>query len=171
MELYANDSRSELRAALPADRDAIESMLEKAGLPAREVDAHLENFLVATQHGPLLGCAGVELYATTALLRSLAVEPEYRSMGLGRRLTGALLDQARQRGCVEAVLLTSTAVELARSFGFAETPRELLPQAVRDSWEFSGTCCASARCMRLSLDPRVALSRLGVRDGEQADIV
>ena len=91
MELHANDGRIELRSALPADRDAIESMLEKAGLPAREVDAHLENFLVATQHGPLLGCAGVELYATTALLRSLAVEPEYRGMGLGRRLTAALL--------------------------------------------------------------------------------
>jgi N-acetylglutamate synthase-like GNAT family acetyltransferase len=140
MELHANDGRIELRAALPADRDAIESLLGKAGLPAREVDAHLENFLVATRHGQVLGCAGMELYGTTALLRSLAVEPEFRGIGLGRRLTGALLDQARRRGCVEAALLTSTAVELARSFGFGETPRELLPQAVRDSWEFSGAC-------------------------------
>src|ERR1035441_2849318 len=70
MELHANDSRIELRAALPADRDAIESLLGKAGLPAREVDAHLENFLVATLHGQVLGCAGMELYGTTALLRA-----------------------------------------------------------------------------------------------------
>ena len=170
MELYANDSRIELRAALPADRDAIESLLGKAGLPACEVDTHLQNFLVATRQGQLLGCAGMELYGTTALLRSLTVEPEYRRMGLGRRLTAALLDQARRRGCVEAVLLTSTAVELARSFGFGETPREVLPQAVRDSWEFSGTCCSSARCMRLSLGPRAVLSGLSVRHGEQTDI-
>ena len=170
MELHANDGRIELRAALPADRDAIESLLGKAGLPAREVDAHLGNFLVATRHGQLLGCAGMELYATTALLRSLAVEPLYRGIGLGRRLTAALLDGARRRDCVEAVLLTSTAVELARSFGFSETLREVLPQAVRDSWEFSGTCCTSARCMRLSLEPRVVVSGLGVRDGEQTDI-
>jgi amino-acid N-acetyltransferase len=155
MELHADDGRIELRAALPADRDAIESLLGKAGLPARELDTHLENFLVAIRHGQLLGCAGMELYAATALLRSLAVEPESRGIGLGRRLTGALLDQARRRGCIEAVLLTSTAVELARSFGFAETPREVLPQTVRNSWEFSGACCSSARCMRLSLDPRV----------------
>ena len=170
MELHANDGRIELRAALPADRDAIESLLGKAGLPARELDTHLENFLVATRQNQLLGCAGMELYGTTALLRSLAVEPEYRGIGLGRRLTGVLLDAARRRGCVEAVLLTSTAVELARSFGFGETPREVLPQAVRDSWEFSGTCCSSARCMRLSLGPRAVLSGLSVRHGEQTDI-
>ena len=77
----------------------------------------------------------------------------YRGIGLGRKLTASLLDAARRRGCVEAVLLTSSAVELARSFGFGETPREVLPQAVRNSWKFSGTCCSSARCMRLSLEP------------------
>src|ERR1035438_153396 len=97
MELHANDGRIELRAALPADRDAIESLLGKAGLPVREVDTHLENFLVATRQNQLLGCAGMELYGTTALLRSLAVEPEYRGIGLGRRLTGVLRSEEQRR--------------------------------------------------------------------------
>jgi amino-acid N-acetyltransferase len=154
MELHSSDGRLTLRAALPADRGLIESLLVKVGLPVCELDRHLENFLVAHHHDQLLGCAGMEIYGKTALLRSLAVVPAYQGFGLGRKLTGALLAAATRRGVLEAVVLTSTAVELASSFSFRETPRGSLPSAVLDSWEFSGTCCSSARCMRLSLEPQ-----------------
>ena len=154
MELRVNNGRLALRAALPADLDSIQSLLEKVGLPVCELDKHLDSFLMAHQHGRLLACAGMEFYETTALLRSLAVEPEYQGLGLGRKMTRALLAAASRGGAVEAVVLTSSAVGLARSLGFRETPREVLPQAIRNSWEFTSACCSSARCMRLSLQPR-----------------
>ena len=154
MELRLNDGRLALRAALPADLDPIQSLLEKVGLPVCELDKHLGSFLVAHRHGRLLACAGMEFYGATARLRSLAVEPEYQGFGVGRKMTRALIAAASRGGAVEVVVLTSTAAGLARSFGFRETPREVLPQAVRDSWEFRSACCSSARCMRLSLEPR-----------------
>jgi amino-acid N-acetyltransferase len=150
MNLSPNIFRSDLRTATAADRDSITELLKTVDLPTSELDAHLTNFLVAYCGNRLAGCAGMERYGKTALLRSLAVHPDYQGLGLGRKLAEAILAEAKRTGASDVVLLTHTATDLARSLGFVETTREALPPVVLESWEFRSDCCCKAHCMRLS---------------------
>ena len=151
MNLPAHISGSDLRAARSADREPIAELLRTVGLPTCELDTQLTNFLVGYCQGRLAGCVGMEWYGKVAFLRSLAVRPEYQGIGLGRRLAVAILAEAKRLGASDAVLLTHSAVKLARSLGFVEVTRDALPTLILESWEFRGDCCCKAHCMRLSL--------------------
>jgi amino-acid N-acetyltransferase len=125
--------------------------LQWPGLPAAHLVEHLEHFLVVRQQGRVVGCAGLEIYGDSCLLRSLAVHPDFQGQGLGKQLLQALIAKARCLGLKEAVALTGTAVEFARRFGFREVPREQVAAQVRASWEFGAAACQSAACLRLVL--------------------
>jgi N-acetylglutamate synthase-like GNAT family acetyltransferase len=68
-------------------------------------------------------------------------------------LATGILDKARRLGAREAVLLTTTVQKMAAGMGFRVVPRESVPLAVRQSWEFKADCCGTATCMRLTLSP------------------
>ena len=131
----------------------IEALLAEVDLPGAGIRENIGNFLVARAGDRVVGCVGLELYGATALLRSLAVLPEQRGSGLGARLAGEILDRARRLGAREAVLLTTGVQAMAARMGFQAVPRELVPAAVRGSWEFKADCCGTATCMRLALAP------------------
>ncbi|MFH1177546.1 MAG: GNAT family N-acetyltransferase, partial [Acidobacteriota bacterium] len=134
-----------------ADAPAIARLIEEAGLPASNIDAANVSFVAARDGARLAGCGGVELYGDTALLRSLAVCPEYRAQGLGRRLGAAMLDEARRAGARQAVILTHNLQQAATALGFVAVARETLPEALRRSWELTADCCGTAICMALEL--------------------
>jgi amino-acid N-acetyltransferase len=94
------------------------------------VHEHFQHFLVARRVGRVIGSVGVERYGLSALLRSLAVAPEYRGQGLGRALVERPLQEAREQGVKRIVLLTETAPEFFPKFGFRhiageETERQM----------------------------------------------
>ncbi len=67
----------------------------------------LNRFLVAEDAGRVIGCgSNVELTPQLTELRSLAVAPEHRSTGLGRRLVAALVERARADGYDQICALT-----------------------------------------------------------------
>ncbi len=113
-------------------------LLEAAGLPRQGFAEHLDDALVAREHGRLLGCVELELYGEHALLRSLAVHPRARGRGLGERLVRAGLARARERGVRRVYLLTTTAESYFPRFGFEPLPREALPSALMTSEELRG---------------------------------
>jgi amino-acid N-acetyltransferase len=86
----------------------------------------------------------MEPRGSDALFRSLAVKPAYRGLGLGRRLFEALEALARRKGVKRAYLLTTTIERLAESWGFRRLDRDQVPQAIQETSEFRGGCCASA---------------------------
>jgi N-acetylglutamate synthase-like GNAT family acetyltransferase len=55
-------------------------------------------FLVADESGTLAGCVYVELHSDFAYLGLLSVEPSHQKSGLGRRLTAAAEEFAREMG-------------------------------------------------------------------------
>ena len=146
-----------IEPATAADAAAVLALLEQAGLPTDDVMSHLGSAVVARHHGRVVGTAAIEVYADGGLLRSVAVDQEYRSLGLGTRLTDAAIDVAQRRRLPALYLLTTTADGFFPRFGFERIGRDDVPASVQASIEFRGACPASATTMlkRLSTD-RVA---------------
>ena len=141
-----------IRRATPADRSAVESLLRASDLSSEGVDPELTGFAVAEQGGVLVGVAGLERYGDYGLLRSVAVTGESRGLGLGRRLTSAVIEDARARGLSGLYALTTTAERYFPRLGFEVIERAAVPDPVRESLEFRSICPASAVALRLRLD-------------------
>lgn len=140
-----------LRGAASADRPAIENLLSRLELPVAGVAEWIEHFWVAESAGSVVGVAGVELYGEGALLRSVAVDPGWRSSGLGRTLVDRALAAAKNSGARDVFLLTTTAERYFPRLGFEGTSRDLVPARVQQSVEFREACPASAIVMRRAL--------------------
>jgi len=134
-----------------SDLPQILSLLQLVQLPIEGVPEHVGDFIQITARGkrggPILGCVGLEIYDGSALLRSLAVEPEHQGKGYGRELTAAITEYARKRGVAVLFLLTSTAESFFAKVGFVRVERETVPAAVKRSVEFKSACPMSAVCM------------------------
>ena len=135
--------------ATAADLEPIKALLLASGLPTAGVDDHWKTFIVAKDGETVVACGGAEAYQFAALIRSVAVEPVYRSHGLGRRIVRQLLDRLASRGLREFYLLTTTAEEYFRKRGFKVVDRDEVHPQLLSSREFQDACPASAVCMRL----------------------
>lgn len=140
-----------IRRATSVDFHAVSGLLTDSSLPLDGVPQSLDGFLVAESNGALVGVAGLESCCDNALLRSVAVRPEWRSKGLGRSLVERIIAEAEQRGIHGLYLLTTTAEHYFPSFGFRAIPRAAIPADVRETEEFRGACPASATVMTLPL--------------------
>ena len=137
--------------ALPGDLEAIRALLASLQLPASDVGAGSQRFVIARDGGDVVGCAGLEPYGRAALLRSLAVTPARQGERIGQALYERILEEARAVGAEELYLLTTTAERLFARLGFERVAREAVPADVRASAEFASLCPATAVCMRRSL--------------------
>jgi amino-acid N-acetyltransferase len=146
----ASDARRaapHVRSAAPGDLAAVEALLTASGLPLDGVREAFGTFVVAESGTDLVGVAGLEVCCDNALLRSVAVRPEWRSHGVGRALVTRVISDAESRGIRALYLLTTTADRYFPSFGFRTITRDEVPAGVRATSEFSGACCASATVM------------------------
>lgn len=139
----------EIRGARPEDLDEIIELLESAGLVTGGVKDHVRTFVVARHDGRLVGCGGSEAYQLAALLRSIAVRPEYRGRGLGRRLVRELIDRLASRGLREFYLLTIDAEPYFKRRGFKTIDRDQVHPQLMGSAELQGACPDDAVCMRM----------------------
>jgi amino-acid N-acetyltransferase len=140
-----------VRDATPADWPAIAALLHDAQLPLAGAREHLDGFVLALHEGLPVGCAGLERYDGTALLRSVAVTPAERGRGLGQALVRQMLERAAADGLDTVALLTTTAADFFHRFGFHVIERMALPPAVQGSVEVREACPASATAMLLEL--------------------
>lgn len=158
-----NSAAPTLRAATTGDLDAVERLLADTGLPvdgvAEILTEHPADFVVAEdpeRPGSLAAVAGLEVCCDNALLRSVAVRPEWRARGLGRDLVRRIVCIAEERGVNALYLLTATAEHYFPRFGFTRVDRDSVPQEIRDTLEFRSVCPASAVAMARSLQPQPA---------------
>lgn len=140
-----------VRSATAADAAAVAGLLESAGLPRDGLDEWLPHFWLAEQDGRLAGVAGLELYREGALLRSVAVDPDMRGLGIGRRLSVRAIEAALAAGSPAVYLLTTSAEHYFPRLGFVPVTRAEVPESVQQSVEFQGACPASAVIMRRTL--------------------
>jgi amino-acid N-acetyltransferase len=140
-----------LRRVTGADQPPVLQLLADLKLPTAGVVDWWRRFTVAESGGAIVGVAGIEAYGSGALLRSVAVRPEWRSTGLGRALVNAVLDSAREDGAHDAYLLTTTAEHYFPRLGFTVIPRSNVPPAVQASVEFRDACPTTAVVMHRPL--------------------
>lgn len=139
----------DIRPAKAGDVETIKQLLVDNDLPIAGVDEHWRTFIVARDGKRIVGCGGSETYPAAALIRSIAVAPEYRRNGVGRRIVRELLDRLSSHGLREFYLLTTTAEQYFRKRGFQKIDRDEVNPALLSSREFQDACPESAVCMRL----------------------
>lgn len=132
-----------------ADVSLIKAILVANDLPTAGVDDHWQTFLVARDGDKVIACGGAEAYQVAALIRSVAVLPEYRKHGVGRRIVRQLIDRLASHGLREFYLLTTTAESYFGKRGFKKIERDEVHPQLLASREFQDACPKSAVCMRL----------------------
>jgi N-acetylglutamate synthase-like GNAT family acetyltransferase len=145
-----------LRSATSGDLAGVERLLTASALPLDGVAGALPTFVVAEAGGALVGVAGLEVCRDHALLRSVAVAPEWRGRHLGRALVTRVIADAEARGIRALYLLTTTAEGYFPSFGFERTTRDAVPEDIRTTAEFRSACPASAVVMVRPVAPSTA---------------
>ena len=135
----------ELRPVRPAEFDAIAGLLIAAELPVEDLNVTmLDAFIVATEGDVCV--VGLEIYESNALLRSLAVEQQHRSRGLGARLVDAIETEAQTRG-VTALYLHHHRHNVLRAGGLHRDDRATVPPSIAATTEFSSLCPDTADCL------------------------
>lgn len=139
------------RQAQEADWPVIAGLLAGTGLQLVGAREHLKHFLVALDEYGLVGCAGMEHYGHTGLLRSVAVAESERGKGIGQNLVERLLLKAQKENITTVVLLAHSSEDFFRKFDFAEVRFDHLPQSIHDSVEFKFAAPDSTTAMLLNL--------------------
>ena len=142
-------------AAGAKDIRGVLALLRTVGLPTEGVNEHFDHLLVWRPPGrrSLKGCVGLEVYEESAVLRSVAVDPEYQKQGIGTELVQAVEEHARTQRVRVLYLLTTTAEAFFAQRGYTRTDRDSVPQSVAQSIEFRSICPKSAVCMSRVLEP------------------
>jgi amino-acid N-acetyltransferase len=114
-----------VRPALPDDADDVLQFIDyfveaKRVLPRTldELTLLMPTAYVAVLEGQIVGIAALEIYSRKlAEIRSLCVKPELQGQGIGKLLTQACVQLARERNIFEVMVITSSE-EFFRSCGF-----------------------------------------------------
>jgi N-acetylglutamate synthase-like GNAT family acetyltransferase len=136
----------------------VRTLLEGASLPAQDLTpAHfalpaggageVATWCMAGHGTAPHGVVAMEWHGTSALLRSLVVDPAHRGSGIGRALVSAAEALAIRRGVETVVLLTTSAAPWFAAQGYRPIAREALPAAIAATPQVTGVCPASAAVM------------------------
>jgi len=155
-------AKAAYRLALPSDWPGIAGLLSGCGLPLAGAREHIENFIVAVDDLGIVGCAGLEIYGDTGLLRSVAVAESERGCGYGQNLVERVLLRAQQRNVRGVVVMAGSAEEFFRRFEFEEIRLDRLPESIRASVELRYTEDAASSAMLLNLQAVHSIWPVGV---------
>ncbi len=135
--------------ARPFDLPGALDLLGRSELTEQDVAERWGHyFVVREDDGRVVGVGGLEIHGDFGLLRSVAVDADYRGQGLAASLVEAAMERAKKLSLRSVYLLTTTAREYFARHGFADCPRDDAPAAIRESWEFRSGCPSTAAFMK-----------------------
>jgi UDP-N-acetylmuramate: L-alanyl-gamma-D-glutamyl-meso-diaminopimelate ligase len=142
-------------AVMPAKRsdvDEMRALVEHAGLREPIEPEDYPSFFCLRNEGGMSAVVALEVYGDEAILRSLAVSPEWRGGGYGWMLADTAISHARHRGVRRIYLLTEIASDFfAAKHGFRVVDRSTVSPAVAASRTFQDTRGSTFVAMRLDL--------------------
>jgi amino-acid N-acetyltransferase len=135
--LYPAGETYVLRPAQPSDAPAIHSLLESfvregALLPRTLEQVHhaIRDYVVAVDGGRIVGCGALRIYTDSlAEVGALAVARDWQVRGVGRRIVGALREEARALG-IRRVLALTLQERFFHRQGFRTTPIAAFPEKI-----------------------------------------
>ncbi|PID44399.1 MAG: GNAT family N-acetyltransferase [Proteobacteria bacterium] len=134
MEVFRNPSK-----------ESVLNLLASCDLPTGDLDnLDCRYFLGVGDNDSLKGVVGSELYGECALLRSLAVLASARLEGIGASLLSTQEKFLSEAGVTSVYLLTDTAQQYFRKFGYCEISRNEAPVSIQNTKQFSGLCGKNA---------------------------
>ena len=137
-----------------SDHAAIKSLLTACDLPTADItEASSIRFFGILRDEQPIALVGLEFYPPAALLRSLAVAPAWRSLGLGKRLVDFAEAEACNGGISTLYLLTTTAAAFFARLGYSDSSRAAAPAAIAATQQFAGLCPSSSHFMSKQLAP------------------
>ena len=143
-----------IRRATQDDAGAIQRVLAGADLTiagvAEIMREHAGDFFVAESSGAqrqIVAVSGLDVRGDMAVLRSVAVHPDWRGRGVGQAVVRQAIADADARGIHALYLLTVTAERFFPRFGFERVERARIPHAIAETVEFASACPATAVAM------------------------
>ena len=147
---FTNGMEFTIEMAEQTDFLQIHNLLECSGLSIRGVNADAGKYYIA-KGTSVIGVLGFEIYNTSALLRSLAIYPQFKKRGIAKQLIEHVLNNARQHTCDTAYLLTNTAADYLSAYGFVPIDRDDIPSDILTTSALGDVCPMSSICMVLKL--------------------
>lgn len=126
----------------------IAQLLQASELPTEDLpDNSSVTLFACIRDGALVGVVGLELYDSSALLRSLAVASKCRGEGIGNTLVQRAEHVAATSGVKNLYLLTTTAEQYFKGRGYSAASRATAPAAIAATRQFAGLCPSSSAFM------------------------
>lgn len=141
----------QIENATPEEKELMVSLLKETDLLTEDLPEGLDNFLLAKEGGALVGVAGLEVFESVGLLRSVAVSPAHQGQGIAGRMVEQLLAVADEQNLHAVYLITTTADHYFNRYGFITVERQHVPEAIQQTRQFSGLCPLSAVVMKRNL--------------------
>jgi amino-acid N-acetyltransferase len=122
-----------------------------------EIRSNIGHFIVQEDGRRVVSCLSLECYgADLAEIRSIAVDPENRSQGLGARLIASALNEARRRG-IARVFAVTHAPQFFERQGFAAAARQSLTEKIERDCR---TCSQQRTCKLVAVIATVIPDRV-----------
>lgn len=132
------------------DLNRVQALLRSNNLPFEDCGDHLPNFIGIAQDNQIIAVGGFEHVGRFALLRSVAVDAQYRGLGLGSSLIQKILGHLTLLKVETVYILTETADQYFSQLGFKVLERDGLPVEIQTTQQFQTLCPASAIAMGLT---------------------
>lgn len=139
------------KKAETVDLDFIKKFLKRNDLIYEDIETHAVELFLAYENSKFVGIIGLERFDNTGLLRSLAVDEDFRNQGYGKQICRKLIDYSKNIRIAELYLLTCTAKDFFEKIGFEVISRENVPKSIKTTTEFSSLCPNDAICMRSNI--------------------
>lgn len=111
--------------------------------PMSELYRHLRDFFVIERDQKIVGCGALEIFTETlGEVRSLVVTDDYKGKGLGQKLVGHIIEEARKTGLRQIMALTYVP-EFFYKLGFITVEKDTLPEKV---WGVCIKCYKYNKC-------------------------
>jgi amino-acid N-acetyltransferase len=132
----------------PALRQQVIDLLVQNNLPVSDLDPGKHLYALLDEQQQLAGTGGLEFIGNSALLRSVSVKKELQGKGLGKQINEGLEKIASSRGIKDMFLLTTTAKDFFEKELYQVVNRDVVPDDIKNTSEFSSVCPSSAIVMR-----------------------
>ena len=115
-----------------------------------EVATNIRSYILAKDKDIIVGYTALHVHSTRlAEIRSLIVSSRYRGQNIGKRLVEFALNEARDIGVEEEVLVLTYLADFFKRLNFIEIPKETIPE--HKIWADCIKCIHFPICNEVSL--------------------